>query len=408
VVTLYQRYQQVTADLEGHREALNDPELRELAELEIPELSAERERLEAALNVALLPKDPDDLSDTVLEIRAGAGGEEAALWAADLFRMYSRYAETKGWKIDVISKSEASAGGLKEVVASVSGDRVYSVMRFEGGVHRVQRVPATESQGRIHTSTVTVAVMPEAEEVRADVERLVPTTRLPWFELLLARMGASPLQERQALLRSARRVLGPPGQPIDRLLWLAMRRQFGELPGPTPDGAALMPRMDVGGMLGQGASLQAVQQAMALQQAMQKPTQPNVKLSPGEQMFSPDGRPLFGVPAAPDKPPAPSDLARLLAEMQQLPPGSPARKLYEQQIAKITSHQPATQVSVNTGQKGFDNTLKLRGDFRSGDAVSILDGAGQEVARGLARLSATDLLMSMTPLQSGPTAILSM
>lgn len=145
----------------------------------------------------------------------------------------------------------------------------------------------------------------------------------------------------------------------------ALRRQFGELPGPTPDGAVLMPRMDVGGMLGQGASLQAVQQAMALQQAMQKPTQPNVKLSPGEQMFSPDGRPLFGVPAAPDKPPAPSDLARLLAEMQQLPPGSPARKLYEQQIAKITSHQPATQVSVNTGQKGFDNTLKLRGDFRS-------------------------------------------
>lgn len=129
----------------------------------------------------------------------------------------------------------------------------------------------------------------------------------------------------------------------------ALRRQFGELPGPTPDGAALMPRMDVGGMLGQGASLQAVQQAMALQQAMQKPTQPNVKLSPGEQMFSPDGKPLFGVPAAPDKPPAPSDLARLLAEMQQLPPGSPARKLYEQQIAKITTHAPPqTQISLGS------------------------------------------------------------
>jgi peptide chain release factor 1 len=165
VVTLYQRYQQVTADLRGHREALNDAELRELAELEIPELEAERERLEAALNVALLPKDPDDLSDTVLEIRAGAGGEEAALWAADLFRMYSRYAETKGWKIDLISKSEASAGGLKEVVATISGDRVYSVMRFEGGVHRVQRVPATESQGRTHTSTATVVVMPETEAI---------------------------------------------------------------------------------------------------------------------------------------------------------------------------------------------------------------------------------------------------
>ncbi|MCA9575377.1 MAG: peptide chain release factor 1 [Polyangiales bacterium] len=165
VVTLYQRYQQVTDDLAGHREALNDAELRELAELEIPELSAERERLEAALNIALLPKDPDDQSDCVLEIRAGAGGEEAALWAADLFRMYSRYAETVGWKVELISKSEASAGGLKEVVATLSGERVYSVMRFEGGVHRVQRVPATESQGRIHTSTATVAVMPETEAI---------------------------------------------------------------------------------------------------------------------------------------------------------------------------------------------------------------------------------------------------
>ncbi|MCA9534251.1 MAG: peptide chain release factor 1 [Myxococcales bacterium] len=165
VVTLYQRYQQVVTDLQGHREALNDADLRELAELEIPELEAERERLEAALNVALLPKDPDDLSDTVLEIRAGAGGEEAALWAADLFRMYSRYAETVGWKVELISKSEASAGGLKEVVATLSGDRVYSVMRFEGGVHRVQRVPATESQGRIHTSTATVVVMPESEAI---------------------------------------------------------------------------------------------------------------------------------------------------------------------------------------------------------------------------------------------------
>lgn len=144
-----------------------------------------------------------------------------------------------------------------------------------------------------------------------------------------------------------------------------LRQQFTPLPGPTPDGSPLMPRADVGGMLGQGASLQSVQQALALQQAMQKPAAPNVKLSPGEQIFSPDGKPLFGVPAAPDKPPAPRDLARLLAEMQHLPPGSPARKLYEQQIAKITTHQPAAQVSVNTGQKGLDNTLKLRGDFRS-------------------------------------------
>ena len=165
VVELFARYQRVQGDLEGHREALTDPELRELAEMEIPELQAELEELEAALNVALLPKDPADASDTVLEIRAGAGGEEAALWAADLFRMYSRYAESRGWKVAVISTSEASAGGFKEVVATVSGDRVYSQMRFEGGVHRVQRVPATESQGRIHTSTASVVVMPEVEEV---------------------------------------------------------------------------------------------------------------------------------------------------------------------------------------------------------------------------------------------------
>src|SRR5690606_24777728 len=121
--------------------------------------------LESEITVLLLPRDPNDDKNVVLEIRAGTGGEEAALFAADLFRMYSRYAETRRWRVEVLSASEAQAGGFKEIIALVSGDGVYSGLKYEGGVHRVQRVPATEAQGRIHTSTATVAVMPEAEEV---------------------------------------------------------------------------------------------------------------------------------------------------------------------------------------------------------------------------------------------------
>ena len=165
VVDAWQRYGQIEQDLAGHKEALSDPDLRELAEEEIPALDAEREKLEAAINVLLLPKDPDEERDTILEIRSGTGGEEAALFAADLFRMYCRYAEERGWKVEVDSVSEASAGGIKEVIAVISGDKVYSYLRFEGGVHRVQRIPATESQGRIHTSTATVAVLPESDEI---------------------------------------------------------------------------------------------------------------------------------------------------------------------------------------------------------------------------------------------------
>ncbi len=165
VVQAYTRYEQIVADLQGHKEALSDPELRELASEEIPGLEEERDRLEESINLLLLPKDPNDERNTILEIRSGTGGEEAALFAADLFRMYSRFAETQGWKVEVMSMSEASAGGLKEVIAAVSGDRVYSRLRFEGGVHRVQRIPTTESQGRIHTSTATVAVLPEVEDV---------------------------------------------------------------------------------------------------------------------------------------------------------------------------------------------------------------------------------------------------
>ena len=167
VVQAYARHQVLTEEISGHKEALSDPDLRELAEEEIPSLEAEAAELEAKINLLLLPKDPNDERNTILEIRAGTGGEEAALFVADLFRMYQRFAEEKRWKVETLSLSEASAGGLKEVIAKVGGDKVYSWLRFEGGVHRVQRVPATESQGRVHTSTATVAVMPEVDEIDA-------------------------------------------------------------------------------------------------------------------------------------------------------------------------------------------------------------------------------------------------
>jgi peptide chain release factor 1 len=169
LVRVFGRLRDVQKRLDDDRVALSDPELRELAELEIPELESELETLASELNLLLLPSDPNDARNTVLEIRAGTGGEEAALFASDLFRMYSRYAERRGWRLEVLSLSEASAGGLKEAVALITGDRVFSQLRFEAGVHRVQRVPATEAQGRIHTSTATVAVLPEAEEVDVEI-----------------------------------------------------------------------------------------------------------------------------------------------------------------------------------------------------------------------------------------------
>ncbi len=151
-----------------------DEELRELAKEELKTVGRERERLEADLQILLLPRDPNDDKNVILEIRAGAGGEEAALFASDLFRMYSRFAEKQKWRVEMLSFNESDNGGYKEVIANLCGDQVYSVLKFEGGVHRVQRVPATESQGRIHTSTCTVAVMVEAE----DVELNVPDTEL--------------------------------------------------------------------------------------------------------------------------------------------------------------------------------------------------------------------------------------
>jgi peptide chain release factor 1 len=151
--------------IEDSRAMLADPEFAELAREELAELEQEHERVAREVQLLLLPRDPNDDRNVVLEIRAGEGGEEAALFAADLFRMFARYAERKRWKIEVLSSSEASAGGLKEIIALVTGQGVFAELRFEGGVHRVQRVPATEAQGRIHTSTATVAVLPEADEV---------------------------------------------------------------------------------------------------------------------------------------------------------------------------------------------------------------------------------------------------
>ena len=167
VVALYREYQRAEKECAGAREMLTDPEMKELAEAEIEAGEARIESLEDELARALLPNDPDDARNLFLEIRAGAGGDEAALFAADLLRMYMRYAESRGWKVEIVSASESALGGYKEVIAKVIGQGVYAKLKFESGGHRVQRVPATETQGRIHTSACTVAVMPEADEVAA-------------------------------------------------------------------------------------------------------------------------------------------------------------------------------------------------------------------------------------------------
>jgi len=164
LVEQFRKYKEVVGRIEATQELLADPDMRELAQDEMKELEQSRDELLADIKVLLVPKDPNDAKNVVLEIRAGTGGDEAALFASDLFRMYSRYAERQGWKIDVLNLSD-SGGGLKEVIALIEGQRVYSRLKYESGVHRVQRVPVTEASGRIHTSTATVAVLPEAEEV---------------------------------------------------------------------------------------------------------------------------------------------------------------------------------------------------------------------------------------------------
>jgi len=171
VVDLFRQYRSAKEQIEENKQLLHedDPEIKALAQEEIKNLEARLPEIEHQLKVLLIPKDPLDEKNTILEIRAGTGGEEAALFAADLFRMYCRYAELKHWKVEIMSESPTEAGGYKEVILLISGDKVYSRLKFEAGAHRVQRVPATEAQGRIHTSAATVAVMPEAEDVDIDI-----------------------------------------------------------------------------------------------------------------------------------------------------------------------------------------------------------------------------------------------
>ena len=171
-VEVYRRYKQVKQEVEDNRELMrdDDPDMREMAREELPALETEAEQLAERLTLLMLPKDPNDGKNIILEIRAGTGGDEAALFASDLFRAYSRYAERHRWKVEILSSSESGVGGFKEVIAMITGQNVYSRLKYESGTHRVQRVPETETQGRIHTSACTVAVLPEAEEVDLDID----------------------------------------------------------------------------------------------------------------------------------------------------------------------------------------------------------------------------------------------
>ena len=172
--TIYSRFKQVQQEIEESKGLLHDededPELKELARAEIEELETKEKKLDEEIKLILLPRDPNDDKNTFLEIRAGTGGDEAALFVGDLFRMYSRFAESMGWRVETISSSPLGIGGFKEIIALISGDKVYSKLKFESGVHRVQRVPETETQGRVHTSAVTVAILPEADEVELNID----------------------------------------------------------------------------------------------------------------------------------------------------------------------------------------------------------------------------------------------
>ncbi|MEO0454993.1 MAG: peptide chain release factor 1 [Cyanobacteria bacterium P01_A01_bin.114] len=173
-VLTYEHWQQSQRDYEGaqevYKESAGDPELREMASLEVNELEEKLEQLEQRLKVLLLPRDPNDDKNIMLEIRAGTGGDEAGIWAGDLVRMYSRYGEGQNWRVKMLSESNADMGGFKEAVLEIKGDQVYSKLKFEAGVHRVQRVPLTEAGGRVHTSTATVAVMPEVDDVEIKID----------------------------------------------------------------------------------------------------------------------------------------------------------------------------------------------------------------------------------------------
>ena len=173
IVSKHREYKQIEKDLAGAHEMVlesEDADMRHMAQEEEKQLTERKATVERELKLLLLPKDPNDDKNILLEIRAGTGGDEAAIFAGDLFRMYSRYAESQGWKVEVMESSPSSMGGVKEIVAAIQGNKVYSKLKYESGVHRVQRVPATETQGRIHTSAATVAVLPEADEIDIKIE----------------------------------------------------------------------------------------------------------------------------------------------------------------------------------------------------------------------------------------------
>jgi peptide chain release factor 1 len=169
IVTAAREYIQTIEDIEENKMLLEDKELGELAKEELKELEPRKEELEGEIKILMVPKDPNDDKNIYIELRAGTGGDEAALFVGDLFRAYVRYAENRGWKVEIMNSSESESGGYKEMVALVKGEDVYSRLKFEGGTHRVQRVPATESQGRVHTSAITVAVMPEVDDVEIEI-----------------------------------------------------------------------------------------------------------------------------------------------------------------------------------------------------------------------------------------------
>ena len=174
IVSAYENYVKLMRDLKGNEEILetsDDKELKELAKTELEELYEKRDSLEEKIKLLLVPKDPDDDKGVIVEVRAGTGGEEAGLFAGDLFRMYSRYAETRGWKQEMIDINDTGIGGVKEVVFSLEGNGVYGDLKYESGVHRVQRVPETEASGRVHTSAASVVVMPEVEDVQVDIDQ---------------------------------------------------------------------------------------------------------------------------------------------------------------------------------------------------------------------------------------------
>ncbi|MGD8780876.1 MAG: peptide chain release factor 1 [Ignavibacteria bacterium] len=174
IVETYDGYKEVINNIQGNEEIINNPEdkeLAELAEVELEELKEKKTELEEKIKILLIPKDPNDDKDVIVEIRAGTGGDEAGIFAADLFRMYTRFAELKGWKTEIIDYNESVMNGVKEVVFSLSGNHVYGDLKFESGVHRVQRVPLTEASGRVHTSAASIAVLPEVEDVQIDVDQ---------------------------------------------------------------------------------------------------------------------------------------------------------------------------------------------------------------------------------------------